>query len=202
MGYYTRVLTTNERCVPIGALSAALKESGSSATLQSDGASSQGDWEQLTLTNSEGHEIARIERNPVEEESLGESEVQDFEEDLEGTLPESSVLWLRQFFPRVRSIYAFQHLSGSHSDEGFAALQSVRTAIWAQAPAILQADGEGFSNEDGYHITWEFSDSVAGNWWMGLLRDGKWVHFQMDLGSSAHRQAFKRGLVPKGVKLA
>jgi hypothetical protein len=202
MGYYTRVLTTNERCVPISVLRAALKESGSSATLHSDGASDREDWEQLTLTNSEGQEIALIERNPIEEGSLGESELQDFEDDLEGTLPESSVVWLRQFFPRVRRIYAFQHLSGSHSDEGFAALQSVRTSIWAQAPAILQADCEGFSNEGGYHITWEFSDSVTGNWWMGLLRDGKWVHFQMDLGSPAHRQTFKRGLVPEGVKLA
>jgi hypothetical protein len=37
---------------------------------------------------------------------------------------------------------------------------------------------------------------------MGVLRDGEWVHFQMDLGNRKHRAAFRRGEVPEGVVLA
>jgi hypothetical protein len=202
MGYYTRVLTTTDDSVTVSVLSNALKKAGSSAVIQFDGGADAADWEQLTLTQKGGPEIAMIERSGVEEGSLGEAEIQEFEDELDETLPKSSAAWLRTFFPRVRCVYSFQHLSGSHTDEGFAALRAVRDAVWQLAPAIIQADGEGFTDEDGYQITWDFSDKVKGDWWMGLFKGGQPVHFQMDLGNSAHREAFRSGLVPEGVKLA
>ncbi len=69
------------------------------------------------------------------------------------------------------------------------------------APSILQADSEGFSNEGGYHILWQFNDSVEGPWWMGVLRDGKWTHFEMDLGNQKQRESFLLGLIPEGSRL-
>jgi hypothetical protein len=64
---------------------------------------------------------------------------------------------------------------------------------------IFQADREGFSNEDRYHILWQFSDSTAGNWWMGVLKDGSWVHFEMDLGNPQQWESFFAGELPAGV---
>jgi len=55
---------------------------------------------------------------------------------------------------------------------------------------------EGFTNEDGYQIVWQFSDSVSGPWNMGVLQDGIWHHFEMDLGDPDHRVAFLKGRVP------
>jgi hypothetical protein len=57
-----------------------------------------------------------------------------------------------------------------------AATHSTRCAqqLWERGDAIIQADGEGFTNEDGYHIVWQFSDSVSGPWNMGVLQDGVW----------------------------
>jgi hypothetical protein len=63
---------------------------------------------------------------------------------------------------------------------------------------LLYAEGEGWSNEDGHHLTWEFSDRVTGVWWMALRREEGWETFQMDLGNRAHRTAFKTGKVPAG----
>jgi len=74
--------------------------------------------------------------------------------------------------------------------------------LWGFAPSVIQADGEGFTNEDGYHILWQFSDSVSGSWWMGVLQGGEWKHFQMELANHQHREAFFRGEIPKGVKTA
>lgn len=71
--------------------------------------------------------------------------------------------------------------------------------IRAAAPSIIQADLEGFTNEEGYHILWQFSDPVTGPWWMGVLKNNAWVHFQMDLGNVSHREAFLRGEVPQRV---
>src|SRR5512135_3082541 len=70
------------------------------------------------------------------------------------------------------------------------------STLWERGDAIIQADGEGFTNEEGYHIVWQFADHVSGPWKMGVLQDGVWQHFTMDLGDPDHRSAFLRGAVP------
>ncbi len=35
---------------------------------------------------------------------------------------------------------------------------------------------------------------------MAVLKDGIWFSFQMELGNPKHREAFKRGEVPAGIK--
>jgi hypothetical protein len=109
---------------------------------------------------------------------------------------------LQSYLQIVRTIYSLQVLSGASPENGWDILGAVKTAIWHIGGDIFQADGEGFSNEDGYHIVWQFSDRVAGNWWMAVLKDGQWVSFEMDLGDSAHRAAFCAGLVPAGARLS
>jgi hypothetical protein len=61
----------------------------------------------------------------------------------------------------VKVIYAFQLLNGTDVEDGWARLHSLYNAVWEHAGGILQSDGEGFSNEEGYTILWQFSD---GNW--------------------------------------
>src|ERR1044071_5165115 len=107
MGYYTRVLTTGEDCVAISVLASALKKERCRAVIQTE--DDPGDWNQAILTHPGGTEIAAIERNPVVEGSVGAEELQEFHDELDGALPKSGANWLREFFPRVRCIYAFQH---------------------------------------------------------------------------------------------
>ncbi len=64
--------------------------------------------------------------------------------------------------------------------------------------AVPQADGEGFCNEEGFTILWQFGDDANGKWNMGVLKDRRWVHFEMDLGNEQHRKAFLGGQVPDG----
>ena len=72
----------------------------------------------------------------------------------------------------------------------------MRSHLWERGDAIIQADGEGFTNDDGYHIVWQFSDSVSGPWNMCGYKDDLWHHFEMDLGDPDHRAAFLKGEVP------
>lgn len=53
----------------------------------------------------------------------------------------------------------------------------------------------------GIRILWQFSNRVSGRWNMGVLKDGRWVHFEMDLGNEQHRKAFLSGQVPDGAKV-
>jgi hypothetical protein len=195
MGYYTRVLATLEDCNSIALLSDALEEAGSGASLEiTEG--TEVDWGMLLLRHENGAEIAGIERNLVSEGSLAEDELREFTEELDSAKPASAARWLRSYLPRVRCVYTFQHLSGTRLKGGFEALTTIRNSIWSRGSAIFQADGEGFSNEEGYHILWQFAEPVEGKWWVAVLQEGAWTSFQMELSNQDHREAFWRGKVP------
>jgi hypothetical protein len=157
------------------------------------------EWETLLLASSDGVEVALIERNPVYDGSAGQDEIADFLEDTQDCKPESGVQWLAEYLAEVKTIYRFQHLQGADLVDGGNALHALRSALWERGEAIIQADGEGFTNEEGFHIVWQFSDSVSGPWDMAILQDGAWHHFKMDLGDPDHREAFQQGEVPADV---
>ncbi len=157
---------------------------------------SEEEWETLLLSSVDDVEVALIERSPVSAGSIGQDDVAEFIEEMQDCKPESGVQWLAEYLAEVKTIYAFQHLQGAETVEGGNALHALRSALWERGEAIIQADNEGFTNEDGYHIVWQFSDSVSGPWNMGVLQDGVWYHFTMDLGDPDHRFAFFKGEVP------
>ncbi len=194
MGYYSRVLSKDESFPSIEELAQLLGEHHSSYTLTiEDG---EEDWESLLLSSKDGVEVAVLERNPVSNGSVGQDTVAEFLEDIEECKPETGVAWLKEYLPEVRTVYAFQHLQGADTEEGGNALHALRAALWERGDAIIQADLEGFTNEEGFHIVWQFSDSVSGPWNMGILQDNTWYHFKMDLGDPDHRAAFLNGEMP------
>lgn len=201
MPYYVRVLSTSSDCPTISAMQKSVTKSELKGSLRCDGGTDD-DWEQVLLCHSDGKEIAIIERNLVSEDSLGAEELAEFAEEIESCKPDSAVDWLKDFFHKVQCIYAFQVLSGTEHKNGWEILDHVKSNLWNLAPGILQADSEGFSNENGYHILWQFADSVEGSWRMGILENGKWKHFQMELSDPSHRKAFLAGKVPNGVDVA
>lgn len=199
MGYYVRVLSTSAACVSLSALQATIEKEKLGATLSADARAE--DWTQLILRHADGREIALIERNLVEEGSLGSEELAEFTDEVTECKPANAAQWLLDYFHRIRCIYAFQVLSGTDHKNGWEILEAVKNRIWTAAPSIIQADYEGFSNEDGYHILWQFSDSVEGDWWMAILQDGQWRPFQMDLGNREQRESFFQGKIPDGAKV-
>lgn len=199
MSYYTRVLTKRPECPHIDELVEALREDHPTMTLRlEDGEAA--DWSQLVIAHADGREIALVERNVVEPDSLGAGELAEFVDELEDAQPASGAEWLSTFLPSVKAIYAFQHLSGSDVASGVEGLRAVKHHIWARGDAIMQADLEGFTNEDGFHILWQFAEDVSGTWWMALLQDSAWIEFDMDLGDAAHREHFLAGRVPPCAK--
>lgn len=195
MGHYIRVLATSDQHIPYDTLRASLYAEHPAATLAVDAGSAQ-QWEQLLLCHPDSSEIAAVERRPLED--LAE-EVQEFRDEIADCRPLAGRDWLLDYLTRVRAIYVFQLLAGTDRPKGWEILGSLKNAIRREAGGIIQADGEGFSNEEGYHILWQFSQRVTGSWWMAVLQNGSWVRFQMDLGNRQHREAFIAGRVPDGV---
>ena len=200
MPYYTRVLSKDEEFPSFEELAQLIRSEHPEYKLTIEEGSEE-EWETLLLSGTDEVEVALLERNPVDEGSLGQDEIAEFIEDTRDCKPESGVQWLAEYLAEVKMIYAFQHLQGAELVEGGNALQALRSALWERGDAIIQADSEGFTNEDGYHIVWQFSDSVSGPWNMGILQDGTWLHFTMDLGDPDHRDAFLSDEVPEDLSV-
>ena len=196
MGYYIRVLGRNADDISLQAL----REAATPALIQVQ--RGMGDsWEQLVLQHQRGSEIALIEKNLVVPGELGADELQEFIGEAPLLKPVSGANWLTEYLPKVRVIYAFQLLSGAMND-GWGIVHKVYSRVWESTSGILQADGEGFTNEEGFTIVWQFSETVTGLWRMGVLTDaGHWTHFEIELGNMEHRDAFWTGKVPVGAKL-
>jgi hypothetical protein len=196
--YYTRVLSKDSEFPSVNELSQRLRADHPDFRLTIEEGTEE-EWESALLSGTDGVEVAIVERNPVSDGSVGQDEISDFMEDLYEAKPEVNVEWLTDYLESVKTIYTFQHLQGTETVEGSNALHALRTALMDRGDAILQADHEGFTNEEGYHVVWQFSDSVSGPWNMALLQDGTWLHFSMDLGDPDHRDAFLSGEAPSDV---
>src|SRR6185503_4195299 len=103
MGYYIRVLSTSADCVPLHSLQTRIEKRNLGATLSAEQVGS-GDWTQLVLSHADGREIAAIERNLVEEGSLGSDELAEFVEEVAECKPVSAAQWLIDYFHRIRCI--------------------------------------------------------------------------------------------------
>jgi hypothetical protein len=195
VGYYTRVLSKYEDFPSFEELTQVVQGDHPSFKLSIEEGTEDA-WESLLLSGDGEVEVAVLERFTVSDGSIGQDEIAEFIEDTQDCKPESGVEWLHAFLDEVKTVYSFQHLVGSETEEGLAALHALRTFLWQRGESIIQADMEGFTNEEGYHIVWQFSDSVSGAWNMAVLQDGTWHQFQMDLGDPDQREAFFRGEVP------
>jgi hypothetical protein len=198
MGYYMRVFSKGTEPARLSSIRERLAGNGSAAKVLTDDPEDQ--WEAAVLAHSDGREFAAVERNLVTPGALGANELAEMIEQVSRCEPACAAAWINAYLSSVKTIYAFQVLSAADHGDGWAAIHAAMVACRAVAGGIQQADGEGFSNEEGFHILWQFSDKVSGSWWMAVLDEkGAWVTYQIDLGNKLHRKAFKEGRVPDGV---
>lgn len=201
MGYYIRLLGTEDPDIHLDDLFENLKVDGLSAKLALTVGETPNKWSLLEVANDNNEALAQIERNPVVEGELGHEELEEFKDMVEDCRPTTAAKWLERFFNQVKVIYAFRMLNAAFEDDNYAIISSIRTKIWTRTRGILQADGEGFSNEEGYHILWQFWDCVTGDWSCAVLNaSGEWDKFVMDLGDQTQRKEFQEGKVPKKAK--
>jgi hypothetical protein len=201
MGYYIRILGIKDPNILISEIAAAIEKEELKATLSFDEPESPKDWSVLQISNEHGDALAQVERNPVVDGELGREELEEFREEITDCKPESAIKWLDQYFGKIKVIYAFQLLNSAFEDDNYSIISVVRNTIWNKTGGILQADGEGFTNEDGYHILWQFSDNVTGDWYCAVLNEANmWERFCIDLGNIDQRHEFWAGKVPSSAK--
>lgn len=163
------------------------------------------DWRQIHVTYSDGSWSFDFERYTVGKAGQWGEDLDFFRGWLGVVEPSVNTQWLMQYLTRVQTVYMFRCASSAPDstldlvNEIVDSLRHDDENIGGHS-GLLYAEREGWSNEDGHHLTWEFSDRVSGMWWMALRREEGWDTFEMDLGDIKHREAFKAGEVPAGVE--
>jgi hypothetical protein len=197
MAHYIRVFSKSEAVPDIATLKLDLPLETVSITVEEGGES---DWRQVLVAFSNGSGITLLERNPVFPGSLGAEEVEEFLDEVADAKPQSAAVWITDYLTATKCVYAFQILPGADEDDGWSIVYEIISNLRESVGGISQADNEGFSNESGFQILWQFSNSVKGPWWVAVLKENDWVTYQMNLGNRKHREAFWKGEIPKGVE--
>lgn len=200
MAYYIRILGTSDYKIHLDEIIILLKDNGLSAKFNIDTNETPDNWNIIEVSSLNGEYLMQIERNTTNKDT-GKEEIEEFKEEILEYKPISASKWLYKYLDKVKVIYTFQLLNESMKEENFPIIESIKSAIWSKVGGIFQADNEGFSNEDGYHILWQFSDNVTGEWNMAVKNFfGGWTNFTMDLGNEIQRKEFLAGKVPKNAK--
>ncbi|HJT75347.1 MAG TPA: hypothetical protein VJ720_15030 [Chitinophaga sp.] len=201
MSYYIRILGTQNPDIHLDDILEALDKEGLTARLGVLRNESPEKWTRLELRNEKEKVLAVVERDIVKDGGMGKEELDEFRETILDFKPATAAKWLNGFFDRVEVIYAFQLLPIGMEEDNYPIITATQSYIWEKVKGILQADEEGFSNEDGYHILWQFPDDADGSWNCAVLNaNGKWENFCMELGDKAQQKEFKDGLVPTGAR--
>ncbi len=182
MGYYIRVIgEKNNPIFPLQIQQWLLDECLDNIVVIKESGDDE-NWQQVLVKRKRGKELFTIERNAVVANSLGSEEIQEFVDEMESAKPVSAAKWLKRYLPKTKVIYAFQILFGNGKNDDWKVLQILQGKIWKTVGGILQADNEGFSNKNGYHILWQFSDHAKGMCNMAVRNVfGGWRTFQIDL---------------------
>lgn len=201
MSYYIRILGTENPDIHLDEIIEALDKEGLKVNLGILKTEKPEKWTYFELRNEEEEVLAVVERDVIKAGEIGKEELDEFKDTILDFQPLTAAKWLNDFFDRVQVIYAFKLMTAGLEDDNYPIITSTQSYIWQKVKGILQADEEGFSNEEGYHILWQFPDDADGSWNCAVLNaDGKWENFCMDLADKNQRKAFKEGLVPPGAR--
>ncbi len=199
MGDYLRLLTINDRDIPLATLQRAVPDV---AIWSVDHPGVLGNY--LAIGGELGTEDkvwATIERNPVGPNTLGAEEVAEFIDSLEAGGPSSAVRWLSEYLETIRAIYAIriypEAIVGHREAED--AVYAVRAALRNAVGGIGQWDGHGFTNEDDRLIWCDPRMDLKGTTEAAILDEstGEWLPFELNLDDPEELSGFLRGEIPK-----
>ncbi len=173
--------------------------------IESDVETSPGSWTSLTLNLASGDPVVEIERYSAKDGTL-EDKVQDTVRQLldhkNPVKPTSAVKWLCQYMSQVKVLYEFRPLKANQTDQGWKLFYEVWTNLRQTLQGIVHLDEEGFTNEDGAQITWEYPGEETGDLKVAVLNEtGEgWIEYTIDLANREQVELFMAGKVPDKTK--
>ena len=164
-----------------------------------------GSWTTLTLYLDNGEAVVEIEKYAEQDETLRDA-IQDtvrmLLDDKNPVKPTSAVKWLCQFMSRVKVLYVFRPMQAINTEAGWELFNEVWTNLRETLHGIVHLDEEGFTNEHGAQITWEYPGDETGDLKVAVLNEKgqEWIEYTLNLANHEHRELFIAGKVPDKTK--
>ncbi len=190
MSYHVRLLTPSLKVVPFTDLMLDV-ESVKLASGMSDA------WEKIEISNPEGRIISILERCEVTNGSAAEATISELKRSVERSFPVSAREWIKQYLSRVKMIYSFELLTDNITQDSWPVLGRVQNLLKDSLKGIIQADNEGYYNENGDYILWQMYEGANGTIPAAVLNEnGEWLKFELKLNNEQAVEQFKQGVIP------
>lgn len=195
MAYYMRLFTKSRSQPSVGELHAAIEATTGVAPVLAIEPGVELNWNQLVVCTPSGRQVCVLERNS-RGDGLFEEELGECKDELLDCAPRRGVEWVLQFLDAACATYAVRFLEAGFEDGVQPSPSGVLASLKSILGGIIQADAEGFTNEEGYSVVWQFSDKATGKWNFAVLEDdGLWRTVSFDLSDDQQRQAFQHGTI-------
>jgi hypothetical protein len=190
MAYYVRLLTPGDKIIPFNDIQLEIEAVKLTAGTERE-------WGKIEIADPDGNTIALLERKPVSTEA-GAAELAMIKKQTAASQPENARAWLMKFLASVKTIYSFQLFTDAIGGHDWPILGRVQNLLKDALTGIIQADDEGFYNEDGDYILWQMYPGASGSIPAATLGDnGEWMSFQLNLNDERAVGRFKRGEMPR-----
>lgn len=191
MGYNVRLLTSSTKVVPFTELMLDIETVKLVSGMDIS-------WERIEIFNSEGSLISVLERNAVSPGSPAEASLTELKRSVERSYPVGAREWIIQYLTRIKTIYDFQLLTDNIKKDSWLVLGRVQNLLKDALTGIIQADNEGYYNENGDYILWQMYEGASGSVPAAILNEnGEWIKFELRLNDEKAIEQFKRGIVPQ-----
>jgi hypothetical protein len=191
----------NDTPISVDKIAGWLQTSFIDGEIESEEEEYPGSWTTLTLYLDSGEPVVEIEKFSQQDETLVDAiqeTVRLLLDDKNPVKPTSAVKWLCQFMSRVKVLYEFRPMQAINTNEGWKIFNEVWTNLRETLQGIVHLDDEGFTNEDGVQITWEYPGEETGDLKVAVLNEKgeEWIEYTMDLANQAHKELFMAGKAP------
>lgn len=165
----------------------------------------RGEWTQMALYTEAGEAVVEMDKlargNSTFDDYIADV-VRRLLDDKEPVKPHSAVKWLCNYMTKVQTIYVLRPQQALYDEQGWEIFNEFWTNLKDLEQGIVHCQGEGFTNEQGAQITWEFPGGASGDWKMAVLdaEKDRWVEFTMDLANQEQRSLFLSGSLPGNLK--
>lgn len=202
MGHFLSVLSPSDSGASLQAIRRRLDDEAHEVTLEVTEGDAES-WLHLEVSGAPDRRPLLDVYRHVVQRNLDDDHLASHLASIAGAKPDSAVRWLTEYLKRVRTIYTLEVLDARPEGdaEDWEVVWAIQGAILESAGGILQADGEGYSNDAGDHILWQFDEDASGTWRMAVLDElERWQRFEMELSDAAARDAFLDGHVPSSAR--
>ncbi len=190
MAYYVRLLTPTEKTLTFTAIRHEIETIILTAGTDEN-------WEKIDIRGPAREPIADLVRQATDG-TAGAAELAELKNQVAHLYPENARQWVQKYLERIKTVYSFQLFADNIDRTDWPVLGRIQNCLKDGLGGIIQADSEGYYNENGDYILWQMYTGARGTIPAATLdENGNWLTFQLNLNDATAVERFQQGERPR-----